>query len=119
MSAPATTPPVCALCRKRPGVTRLPPSTLLLGERWRCDGDRCVRLATSGRKVYLADAAPAVVPPEMVTLTFDAEGSARAMEHFVEAFARRVADAAPVACDAFSAPAHNPGARVVATGGGR
>ena len=26
---------------------------------------------------------------------------------------------APVACDAFSAPAHNPGARVVATGGGR
>ena len=82
MSAPATTPPVCALCRKRPGVTRLPPSTLLLGERWRCDGDRCVRLATSGRKVYLADAAP-------------------------------------VACDAFAAPAHNPGARVVATGGER
>ena len=27
--------------------------------------------------------------------------------------------AEPVACDAFSAPAHNPGARVVATGGGR
>ena len=75
----------------------VPPSSLLLGERWHCDAERCVRLATSGRKVYLAAEAP-TVPPEMVTLTFDAEGSARAMEHFVEAFARRVADAAPVAC---------------------
>ena len=97
MTLSPTAPPVCALCRKRPGVTRLPPSTLILGERWHCDADRCTRLATSGRKVYLADAPP-VVPPEMVTLTFDAEGSARALEHFVEAHARRVTDAAPVAC---------------------
>lgn len=57
-----------------------------------------------------------IVPPEMVTLAFDAEGSAQSLEHFVEAFARRCADAPPVACDAFAPPAHNPGARVIPTG---
>ena len=52
MSPPAPAPPVCALCRKRPGVTRLPPSPLLLGERWHCDADRCVRLANSGEPIF-------------------------------------------------------------------
>ena len=182
MSAPAPAPPVCALCRTRPGVTRLPPSPLLLGERWHCDADRCVRLATSGRKVYLADA-----PPVAGDAPGAADHDAREIDDAAEIRARIASAAGPAArviadrlahaprvhtdpllrecarrlfdghdpveiiaatllayaddrvrlldlatrasmlngpvilapADAFGAPAHNPGARVVATGGWR
>lgn len=52
--------PVCALCRKRPVAHTVP--SRLFGSLSYCDAARCVRLATSGRRVYLADAKPEVTP---------------------------------------------------------
>lgn len=48
--------PLCALCRKRPGVHPLPTSRMFPGPRWHCDDAVCYGLATGGRKLHLAGA---------------------------------------------------------------